>query len=167
MRPEKNQNPPLFREVLKIVQGRKKTPDELKTGRSHHKKVEHLYIPPLSGEAEEKFLSNDLETRVQNAYKLLASKKVLTECDEELFTRYAAHVRFAHEAEKLIRENGLLTPDENGVLRKNPAMQIFRDNSIAAMKFESELGLTPAARARLARPENDIAEDEYNEFRKI
>lgn len=153
-------------EVKVITKGKKKIPDELRTGRSHHKEIEHVYIAPLSEAEKEKFLSNSLDVRLENAYKLLASKKVLTQCDEELFMRYVAHVRFAHEAEELIKKNGLLVLDKDNVLRKNPAMQIFRDNSIAAMRIESELGLTPASRARIARPENDTAEDEYAEFRK-
>ena len=120
----------------------------------------------MSDDESKKILTDNVGARIIKVHKLLTDKKVLTECDAELFSRYSTHVKFAHEAEELIKQHGLLVPDEDGILRKNPAMQIFRDNSMAALKFESELGLSPAARMRLARPESETAEDEYSEFRK-
>lgn len=39
--------------------------------------------------------------------------------------------------------------DENGVERKHPMLQIFRDNSNMMLKYLQEFGMTPASRVRL------------------
>src|SRR5690554_2235336 len=56
---------------------------------------------------------------------------LLTDLDAAAFRMMLQHYQFALEAASLVREEGMTRRDENGVERKHPALQIFRDNSTA------------------------------------
>lgn len=43
----------------------------------------------------------------------------------------------------------LLVIDANGLARKTPLLQVFRDNAAAYRAFAAEFGLTPSSRARI------------------
>ena len=74
---------------------------------------------------------------------------VLTAADSGALRLMAQHYALAIEAMSDIRGEGLTRLDENGVERKNPKLQIFRDNSKLFLQYSDRLGLTPSARARL------------------
>ena len=61
----------------------------------------------------------------------------------------AGHFAIAAEALKQLRQDGPVTVDERGLLRKHPAGQLLRDNSAAFRSWLKELGLTPVSRAGL------------------
>lgn len=82
---------------------------------------------------------------------------LLTLVDAPSFAMMLTHYIMAVKASRLIKRDGIMTKDENGLARKHPAHQIMRDHATAFRGFAAEFGLTPSARARLsiAEPEND------------
>lgn len=108
---------------------------------------------------------------------------ILTAVDGPAFTMMALHYAVALEALEIIRQGapqaadeqvagesgatdgqgGLLTVDENGVARKHPLLQVWRENSTAFRHYAAQFGLTPAARARLEISE-PAEEDDYEAF---
>ncbi|MEA4876819.1 MAG: phage terminase small subunit P27 family [Aminobacterium sp.] len=148
------------------VRGPKPAPAKIKAlkGKSHKKKRETLYIEPSSGLSLPKDLPEKVRVRAQEVLDILSEKRILTPCDLAAFARYCEHLELAHEAKETLDTDGLIVRDERGLARKHPAAQIFRDNSLAALRFEEQFGLTPSSRERLSSPE-DRKDDEYGVFR--
>jgi P27 family predicted phage terminase small subunit len=74
---------------------------------------------------------------------------VLTSADVPAFILMAEHLAIAREAREIIADSGLMDKDVNGVDRKHPLLQVWRDNSTAYRMYASEFGLTPSSRSRL------------------
>ena len=154
------------------VRGRKPVPENIKKlhGRIHAKKKE-LVVTPLAdcvGLSEELAtrLPAEVLARARSTLAILMEAGVLGVPDLEAFERYCQHLCFAYEANKALTRDGILSHDEQGILRKHPAMQIHRDNSLAALRYEEQFGLTPSASMRLARTDEQKTEDEYSKFRR-
>jgi P27 family predicted phage terminase small subunit len=95
----------------------------------------------------------------------LAALGVLTEVDEPALRMAAEHFELALRAAKELRQGvvipsndgtqeatvqtGLLIEDADGNLRKNPLLQVLRDQSAALRSYLTEFGMTPAARSKL------------------
>ena len=96
----------------------------------------------------------------------LAALGVLTEVDEPALRMAAEHFELALRAATELREGvmipaetgvgptqrvltGLLMEDADGNLRKNPLLQVLRDQSAALRSYLTEFGMTPAARSKL------------------
>jgi P27 family predicted phage terminase small subunit len=138
-------------------------------GRSHKKKEEKVRLPPanIAGLSDElkASLPPEVAERAENDLRTLLNLKVLSQCDLEIFERYCQHLRLAYEADAILRREGVMALDENGVRRKHPAVQIHRDSSGMALKFAAELGLTPSARMRINKTETQKQGDDYADFR--
>ena len=85
---------------------------------------------------------------------------LLTEADGGAFTMMATHYALARLALDDIQAYGLSRLDKNGAVRKNPMLQVWRENSAAYLRYAQQFGLTPSARGRLNIPEPP-AEDDY------
>lgn len=59
------------------------------------------------------------------------------------------HWALTMEAAEVLKKDGSTTIDERGLIRKHPANQIFRDNSLAFCRYASEFGLLPSSRSRI------------------
>lgn len=89
---------------------------------------------------------------------------LLTEVDGPAFTLMAIHYATAWEAMRAIQDSGgLADVDENGVVRKHPLLQVWRENSAAFLRYANHFGLTPSARAKLEISEPPDADD-YEAF---
>jgi P27 family predicted phage terminase small subunit len=154
------------------IRGPKPIPRDLKIlmGRDHHKKKDTVQVPPVEDSRFlEKILAalpEDVRERARTSLKILMDKKVLGGCDIESFARYCQHLRIGYEANELLKEDGLISYDDKGTPHKHPAFQMHRDSSLAALRYEEQFGLTPSARMRLAKGEEERKEDDYGEFRK-
>lgn len=135
--------------------GRTPTPRKILElgGRVHKKKESILDFGVMKeNEIDIKIFENlpaEAAERAKNTLALLSEQGVLNPCDAEPFARYVQHLRLAYEANEIVLREGLLCPDKNGYLHKHPAIQIHRDNSLAALRYEEQFGLTPSARMRL------------------
>lgn len=74
---------------------------------------------------------------------------ILTNIDTMAFRLMLHHYDLAIQAVNQVQREGLTRRDENNVERKNPALQIFRDNSAAYRRYAAEFGVTPSSRSRL------------------
>ena len=138
-------------------------------GRVHRKKENFLDFGAAENIDENVLqgLPSGALERARATLHLLSERSVLSACDAEAFARYVQHLRMAYEADKIIRNDGIISLDKNGVPHKHPALQIHRDNSLAALRYEEQFGLTPSARMRL-RGSEEVQEDRevsaFNEF---
>lgn len=152
------------------IRGRKPTPQKILElgGRSHKKKVENVDLGELS-DKEARGISFDglplaVKKRARKTLEMLQKRVVLNSCDAESFSRYIQHLRIAYQADEVLRVEGVITHDEMGLPRKHPALQIHRDNSLAALRFEEQFGLTPSARMRLRAVDQNTEDRENAEF---
>ena len=137
-------------------------------GRIHAKKVER----PDLGAFEDDDLSADIFDgmppavlrRAQKTLAVLRQHGIVNSADAEPFARYCQHLCNAYAAQEIIKANGVVVEDQNGNVKKHPAIQIHRDNSLAALRYEEQFGLTPSARMRLSTPEQIAADREVAEF---
>ena len=85
----------------------------------------------------------------------LVTLGVLTEIDGPAFAIMSIHYAIVIEAIKQLDGEDVTIEDDNKDKRKNPAMQILRDNSTAFRMYASEFGMTPASRSKIniAKPE--------------
>lgn len=91
--------------------------------------------------------------RAQRFWKMYADRLdrlgLLTEIDGAAFTIMAIHFGIAWEAMAIIRDEGLVSVDVNGVSRKHPMLQVLRDNSRTFLQYADRFGLTPSARTKI------------------
>jgi P27 family predicted phage terminase small subunit len=104
-----------------------------------------------------------LPRRARQFWKAHADKLnrlgILTELDGPAFTMMAIHYDTAWQSLEAIKVEGLVIADENGALRKNPLLQVMRENSAAFLRYAAHFGLTPSARSRLSMPEPPSEDD--------
>lgn len=86
---------------------------------------------------------------------------LLTLIDAPAFAMMLTHYILAVKASRLLKRDGIMTKDENGLARKHPAHQILRDHAAAFRGFAAEFGLTPSARTRLSMPEPEDDDEAF------
>ena len=155
------------------MRGKKPTPRKILElgGRVHRKKEKIVDFGEMTSEDLNKKIFKDLPSdvikRAEKTLSLLSEQGVLNPCDAEPFARYMQHLKIVYDADEIIRREGIISYDKNGVPHKHPVLQIHRDNSLAALRYEEQFGLTPSARTRL-RDSEDIKEDRevssFNDF---
>lgn len=83
----------------------------------------------------------------------LANRNYLTALDEPLLMEYVEQVEMSKFAQVEIRENGLTYTDDNGVIKKNPAVDIKNNAAKNIKSIGSSLGLDPISRSNLLAEE--------------
>lgn len=78
---------------------------------------------------------------------------LLTEADALALEDMCLHYGFMKSAAASLRRLGITIIDKDGITRKNPAHQIFREHSAAFRQWATEFGLTPSSRTRLEMPD--------------
>lgn len=135
--------------------GRKPTPTNVKKLRGNPgKRPLNTAEPRPSGKARKprglaKF-NPCVAKRWDEIAPALEALGLLTDLDAAAFRMMLQHYQFALEAASEVREEGLTRQDENGVQRKHPMLQIFRDNSTAFRAYAEQFGMTPSSRSRLS-----------------
>jgi P27 family predicted phage terminase small subunit len=112
-----------------------------------------------------------LSADAKRAWRYLVNRwpaGVLGDVDLPALALLCSHLGVAMEAAKAVSTDGILVddPDHAGAKRKNPALQILRDNSMAFRSYAAAFGLTPADRARLSIPEPEV-EDLETTLRRL
>ena len=100
------------------------------------------------------FIPEKIEDRYVEIKTKLQEQNILQKIDEPAFNIMMFHYGLAIEAMQMIKEKGPFQKDRSS-LRKNPALQIFRENSRAFEGYAKRLGLFPELR------ETMIAEIEF------
>lgn len=154
------------------IRGPKPIPQGLRVlrGREHTKQRETLNVEPVedtrAAELLDLSLPESVLKRARKSLSALLKYKVFAECDFAAFERYCQHLRMAHEANQILLKEGVLSIDHNGNPHKHPAVQVYRDNSLAALRYEEQFGLTPSARMRLSKTDEQKQEDDYAQYRR-
>ena len=81
--------------------------------------------------------------------KPLEDLGLLTNLDAGAFRLMIQHYQFALEAAAIVNAEGMMIEGHRGVRAKNPAMQLFKDNSNSFRRFAEQFGMMPSARTRL------------------
>jgi P27 family predicted phage terminase small subunit len=94
--------------------------------------------------------------------RILEPMGVLTEAEADLLALYASTYARWVEASRLLQEDGLIVLSGNGTPMRNPLLPLIEQCTRTMTRCMGELGLTPAARARLVAPA--AAVDELEEL---
>ncbi len=100
------------------------------------------------------FIPEKIENKYVEIKTKLQEQNILQKIDEPGFNIMMFHYGLAVEAMQTIKKQGPFQKDRS-TLRKNPALQIFRENSSAFEKYAKRLGLFPESREAM------IGEIEY------
>ncbi len=98
------------------------------------------------------FIPEKIEDQYVKIKTKLQEQNILQKIDEPAFNIMMFHYGLAVTAMQAIKEQGPFQKDRS-TLRKNPALQIFRENSRAFEKYAKRLGLFPGLRETMI---NDI-----------
>lgn len=146
--------------------GRKATPTAIKKLRGGDKRYINDAEPKFSAPTNIRapaVLGKHGRQHWKDLAPLLVEHDLLTTADLALFTQLCIAYELSIEARLTIKEEGLFRKDEEGVQRKHPGVQVWRDAMMAYAKLANEFGLSPAARAGLGiAPSDDV--DPYKEF---
>jgi P27 family predicted phage terminase small subunit len=94
-------------------------------------------------------LPESVRIKARIAAKHLIENKISKDCDRAAFERYCQHLKLVYDAYKTLNKEGEYITDNRGVSRKHPSAQIHKDNSIMALKYEEQFGLTPLSRGKV------------------
>lgn len=99
----------------------------------------------------------------QTADTLIAAGVPLLPCDAPILLGYVECIVTAQAAERHVTKHGLVRENSRGNVFPNPHLSIATKARRQALEFARQLGITPAARARLQiqLPEG---EDEFSDF---
>lgn len=88
----------------------------------------------------------------------LVNRKYMTVLDEPLLLEYVEQVEISKLAQEEISANGLTYTDQNGVIKKNPAVDIKNNAAKNIKAIGSSLGLDPISRSNLLAEESSESE---------
>lgn len=91
-------------------------------------------------------ISKKIAKRARVIAEYLHNNKISQRIDESAFDRYCFNLEFIEQAIQNIFEHGIVVLDRNGSPKKNPAIQIQKENGIAAAMFETKYLGEPLAR---------------------
>ncbi len=94
------------------------------------------------------FIPEKIEDKYVEIKTKLQEQNILQKIDEPAFNMMMFHYGLAIEAMQAIKEQGPFQKDRS-TLRKNPALQIFRENSRAFEGYAKKLGLFPGLREEM------------------
>lgn len=100
-------------------------------------------------------LDREAAAEWRRVVKVLDAQGVLSLVDRAVLTSHCEGWSTARQARKQLNEEGLVLIDADGVSRKNPAWQIYREANVQMMSAAKELFITPAARTRIRVPKGD------------
>jgi P27 family predicted phage terminase small subunit len=144
--------------------GRKKEPTAIKILKGSNKR----YIPenepkalPLEGDIPAPdWMGEATKIEFNRLFEQLKNNKILTQNDVLSFLKMFEHLELSNQAFEQIQKDGILTKDERGLPRKNPLLQVYRENSLAYLRYAGEFGLTPSSRGNLSIPDYNIEDDD-------
>lgn len=112
-----------------------------------------------------KWLGDEAKAEWRRISKLMVRMRTLTEADAAVLALYCNAWRQLIDAEKRLLTDGYTFETEKGYVGISPWVSIRDSSADRVLRLAAQLGLTPAARARLrAIPEEDSGEDEDDRF---
>lgn len=141
--------------------GKKPMPTALKviTGNERYINKNEPNPKPLSNLDPPEWLPENAKEKYKDLALKLLGLGILKETDELSFNLMLMHWAFAIEAVLNLKEEGTTIIDNRRVVRKNPNLQAFRDNSLAYLRYASLFGLDPSSRSNISVPVDPGKED--------
>ena len=94
------------------------------------------------------FLSADGKAEWARVMPILADRKILTDADLGSLENYCIAIGQTRETERLLQQYGSVIVDDEGGMKRNPAVGIQSDAMTRSRLLAAELGLTPVSRSR-------------------
>lgn len=101
------------------------------------------------------WLSEEAQVEWDRLAPDLQRKGLLTFWDVEAFAIYCEASAGRRQAYRVVRDEGTLVAGRNGLLVRNPAVQIWRDHAMLVLAASNRFGFTPADRASLPESNPD------------
>ena len=141
--------------------GKKPMPTALKviTGNERYINKNEPNPKPLLNPNPPEWLPENAKEKYKDLALKLLGLGILKETDELSFNLMLMHWAFAIEAVLNLKEEGTTIIDNRRVVRKNPNLQAFRDNSLAYLRYASLFGLDPSSRSNISVPVDPGKED--------
>lgn len=95
----------------------------------------------------------------------LLGDRVLKPIDRAALTAMCQQLDRAHEAARLIDDQGLVSKGSTGQMTEHPALKIEARAHAMLLRFAEQLGATPSARSRIAAAKHE--ESKADEFEEI
>jgi len=138
------------------TRGRKPKPTAVKqlTGNPGKRPLSRREPKPKTAVKKPYGLGQGLQARFWDEHAPeLERLQILTGVDAAAFRLMAEHYALAVRAAVELRGEDSLTVEGRDGPKKNPLVQVLRDQSAAFKSYATEFGMTPSARARLQLPE--------------
>lgn len=94
-------------------------------------------------------LSEEVKVRFIETAKLLFALGTMTRCDVEALVRYATYAMLLGKAHKDLERMPYVGVGPTGRVQYNPAIKLITQIVPLQTKFETEMGMTAAARSRI------------------
>ena len=108
-------------------------------------------------------MSREAANEWQRVMHHYAASGVITQVDRAALAAYCELYARAREAERALRETGLVITDDKGRQVPNPYVRIA-DRAYAEMRaYAVEFGMTPSSRSRVSAPA-ESTEDEFTKY---
>lgn len=111
------------------------------------RKARRIVLPPKAPAMPK--LSRLAAAEWRRITKDLEPAGVLSEVDRGILVAYCTAWGHMMEAEEILRAEGIVRPNREGVPVKHPAWQIYREANRTLVAAASQLYLTPVARLRI------------------
>ena len=149
-----------------MPRGRKKTnPKLLEAGGSYksnpsRQPVEEIAVRAGTPTATPLVLSNDIALGIwNNVIDLLVEMEIVNQTDVFLIEAFVLnYANYLHLQGTLMKE-GFTVAGKDGDIKKHPNTSTLKAAQDLHIRYMSELGLTPSARARMASPTGNKADD--------
>jgi len=142
--------------IIMSTRGRKPKPTAVKqlTGNPGKRPLARREPKPKTAVKKPYGLGQGLQARFWDEHAPeLERLQILTGVDAAAFRLMAEHYALAVRAAVELRGEDSLTVEGRDGPKKNPLVQVLRDQSAAFKSYATEFGMTPSARARLQLPE--------------
>ena len=85
----------------------------------------------------------------KTAAQYLFDNNISKACDQPAFDRLCYHMHVSYNAYKDVIRDGVSIQGYRGEIKKHPSLQVFREHSVIALKYEEQFGLTPLSRSKV------------------
>lgn len=132
---------------------RPRTPPAIRrlTGIKSKRGTEGLDLPPELPQPPP-HLSEDAKGIFVETARLLLALGTVRKCDSNALERYSFGMALARKAHGELATASTFVVAANGAITQHPAIRLLREWEPLLMRFESESGMTAAARAKVSVP---------------
>jgi len=118
----------------------------------------------LTGVPPPKFLGAEAKAHWRITFKLLSDCRVMTKNDMDTLSIYCEAYATWKMATMKLRTEGLVQSSQHGTEQPSPYIKIINQSFLQLKALIAELGLSPAARARITPLPDDAGSDDWSDL---